>query len=356
MNNAKEFSGIKFDGIQILRAISALMVALYHIDFIYNLKINTAIGVDIFFVISGFIIMYTTQSNLDNYAKKRIIKIVPLYWILTILTFGAAYIVDGIVPYRPNGIELLKSLFFIPYSRDAIRAIDVTRPIVGPAHTLLNEMFFYLVFWISAKINHKKRGQITCGILMILIFIGNFFDVSAYATLRVWTSIRMIDFIIGIILFYIAKKLFEYNSFNMTKNIAVSKILIALGIISFMVVFTKINPIIRAILSGIVVLFFLTAFFKSLKAPNVLLRIGNISYSFYLIHYYVILVFKKFVNPMNEINIISILCACLAIIISLVIANFAYEIIEVKFAHYLKDKWINKKKNEDLKEHEKITV
>ena len=72
MNNAKEFSGIKFDGIQILRAISALMVALYHIDFIYNLKINTAIGVDIFFVISGFIIMYTTQSNLDNYAKKRI--------------------------------------------------------------------------------------------------------------------------------------------------------------------------------------------------------------------------------------------------------------------------------------------
>ena len=69
-----------------------------------------------------------------------------------------------------------------------------------------------------------------------------------------------------------------------------------------------------------------------------------------------ILVFKKFVNPMNEINIISILCACLAIIISLVIANFAYEIIEVKFAHYLKDKWINKKKNEDLKEHEKITV
>ena len=75
MNNAKEFSGIKFDGIQILRAISALMVALYHIDFIYNLKINTAIGVDIFFVISGFIIMYTTQSNLDNYAKKRIIKI-----------------------------------------------------------------------------------------------------------------------------------------------------------------------------------------------------------------------------------------------------------------------------------------
>lgn len=91
---------------------------------------------------------------------------------------------------------------------------------------------------------------------MILILIGNFFDVSAYATLRVWTSIRMIDFIIGIILFYIAKKLFEYNSFNMTKNIAVSKILIALGIISFMVVFTKINPIIRAILSGIVVLFF----------------------------------------------------------------------------------------------------
>ncbi|MFQ8785201.1 MAG: acyltransferase family protein [Clostridia bacterium] len=71
MNNAKEFSGIKFDGIQILRAISALMVALYHIDFIYNLKINTAIGVDIFFVISGFIIMYTTQSNLDNYAKKK---------------------------------------------------------------------------------------------------------------------------------------------------------------------------------------------------------------------------------------------------------------------------------------------
>ena len=117
----------------------------------------------------------------------------------------------------------MKSLFFIPYSRDAIRAIDVTRPIVGPAHTLLNEMFFYLVFWISAKINHKKRGQITCGILMILILIGNFFDVSAYATLRVWTSIRMIDFIIGIILFYIAKKLFEYCCNECEKKVHTQK-------------------------------------------------------------------------------------------------------------------------------------
>ena len=81
-------------------------------------------------------------------------------------------------------------------------------------------MFFYLVFWISAKINHKNRGKITSGILFLLIIIGKFFDVSNIAPLRVWTSLNMIDFISGIMLFYILKLLYKKNKFDIKKEYA----------------------------------------------------------------------------------------------------------------------------------------
>ena len=47
-------------------------------------------GVDIFFVISGFIMMYVTENNHKHFLLKRIIRIVPLYWIITFGVFTLA--------------------------------------------------------------------------------------------------------------------------------------------------------------------------------------------------------------------------------------------------------------------------
>lgn len=99
-------------------------------------KIPTGGGVSLFFTISGFLQMYTTQKKQKHFLVKRLIRIVPLYWIMTIATFVAMLIMPGIALGEASFEEFLKSLFFIPYQRTAMKSADVVRPMVGPGWTL----------------------------------------------------------------------------------------------------------------------------------------------------------------------------------------------------------------------------
>ena len=73
----------KIENIQVLRFIAAFSVMMVHLP-VFEFG---AWGVDIFFVISGFIMMYITEYNNKNFLIKRIIRIVPLYWLLTLAVF-----------------------------------------------------------------------------------------------------------------------------------------------------------------------------------------------------------------------------------------------------------------------------
>ena len=78
-----------------------------------------AAGVDIFFVVSGFIIwVITAQRATDSltFLKRRIVRIIPMYWLFTFIT--AAIYLTVLQDAYPDGISaehVLKSLFFIPY-------------------------------------------------------------------------------------------------------------------------------------------------------------------------------------------------------------------------------------------------
>ncbi|HEX9432895.1 MAG TPA: acyltransferase [Burkholderiales bacterium] len=75
------------DSVQALRALAALCVVVYHVDFVAR----GAFGVDIFFVISGFIICHVTAADHDGFLRKRLIRIVPLYWTGTLCLFVLAF-------------------------------------------------------------------------------------------------------------------------------------------------------------------------------------------------------------------------------------------------------------------------
>src|SRR5271167_3100007 len=112
--------------IQYLRGIAALMVVWCHglrqvhgvSDFI-DIPTFGAYGVDIFFVISGFIMTVTTWDKPitpRQFFVLRIIRVVPLYWLVTLAAVGLAIAAPGAFrSLKFDAISIAKSLFFVPY-------------------------------------------------------------------------------------------------------------------------------------------------------------------------------------------------------------------------------------------------
>jgi exopolysaccharide production protein ExoZ len=153
--------------IQVLRAIAAIGVVLVHagIDFNYwghasiNWHIRGAAGVDLFFVISGFVMVYISKPHFGQgdtwmtFILRRIIRIVPLYWLVT--TF---YAFSGGHPLH----QIISSYLFIP-------DVEGAPPLLAQGWTLRYEMFFYLLFSMCLVFPLRMAVAIVCGMLVVLV-------------------------------------------------------------------------------------------------------------------------------------------------------------------------------------------
>lgn len=167
-------SGSTLWGIQYARAAAAIAVVAYHacnrvsIDFERG-----SFGVDVFFVISGFImwkIAGTKDVSPGGFMFDRIKRIVPLYWIATFVLIFAGF--SGIVPRDQNdlsSVSIFNSLFFIPYIADGATKIW---PILTPGWTLNYEMFFYAVFAVCLFLPFTKRLYGLTAIFVVLPILG----------------------------------------------------------------------------------------------------------------------------------------------------------------------------------------
>ena len=138
----------KIEIIQVLRFFAAFSVMMVHLPIIgFGIW-----GVDIFFVISGFIMMYVTENNQKNFLIKRIIRIVPLYWILTLGVFSIAIFYPDLLNNTTANFEhLIKSLFFVPFDKNSSGHF----PILFLGWTLNFEIIFYILFSISLFFQKK---------------------------------------------------------------------------------------------------------------------------------------------------------------------------------------------------------
>jgi exopolysaccharide production protein ExoZ len=174
--------------VQYLRAAAATLVVFYHAvgmaDRGYLPQIG-AFGVDIFFVISGFIMWTTTSKGMSatTFALHRLLRVVPIYWLLTVLFFLARG--------SATAPELLKSLAFIPYLSPKTGYIN---PIVAVGWTLNFEMLFYAIFTIALAIRH--RAMIIFSSLLLMVGAG-FFIHDPSPLLAVYTSPLLLEFIAG---------------------------------------------------------------------------------------------------------------------------------------------------------------
>ena len=161
--------------IQALRALAVYLVVLAHsLPTLAMGGIETArltfglAGVDVFFVISGFIMVVTTdtrETQPGDFIWHRITRVVPLYWVLTLVVFGVALAAPSLVQAtRSNPVELVKSLFFIPF----VKSNGMVQPVVFVGWTLNYEMFFYLLFALSLVITARNL-RLGC---MLAVLIG----------------------------------------------------------------------------------------------------------------------------------------------------------------------------------------
>jgi exopolysaccharide production protein ExoZ len=190
--------------IQYLRAIAASIVV-YHHAFappalsVYYPSALGQFGVDIFFVISGYIMWTTTVGSGRGPASfwaARIVRVVPLYWFYTTLFLIAAVAVTG--QTEDLGLDyVLKSYLFVPTINSQTLFIV---PVYSLGWTLNFEMFFYLLFGLSLLLTGPAVRYFCLAVLFgALISAGHFLQPQQPIAIT-YTSPMLFDFLAGVTL------------------------------------------------------------------------------------------------------------------------------------------------------------
>jgi len=289
--------GKSIDGLQYLRGIAALMVVFFHSrSYFTDLAVWTGVGargVDIFFVISGFIMAHSTRhigpdSSIAResvvFLTKRIIRVVPLYWVALLWTSGPYWIdwlptasspLDLYQNHRTELTALIKDFFFIPHPSLDPEDDGDAYPIVIQGWTLNYEMFFYGLFALSMFFRSYRLIAASV-ILIVLVLSGRMHKFSEIAGLF-YTSKILIEFVFGMMVFHVYTKT-QHLTFDRTT-------LVVLGIIGFVLLNSGSivnDKFVLAPAAAIIALVFVHAFrgvhLRSLKL------LGDASYSIYLFH------------------------------------------------------------------------
>jgi exopolysaccharide production protein ExoZ len=168
-------------------------------NMIYTAKFGVA-GVHIFFVISGFIMVYTsfyprnTEFSSGRFLLRRFVRIFPIYWVYCLLYllyrhfFGPGYTVSN--------VDIFGSFLLLP---------GYSPVIIGPGWTLAYEVYFYLCFGL-AMILGLKRGIIVLALFFLSsIALGLVFQAEGAAARMVSNSL-LVEFLFGAGLAYVFLK------------------------------------------------------------------------------------------------------------------------------------------------------
>ncbi|MBB3924848.1 exopolysaccharide production protein ExoZ [Sphingobium jiangsuense] len=169
---------MKIRSIHYWRVVAALMVVVAH-TLLHPLPFPTpslrrlgSFGVLLFFVISGFIMVYTTgKANFDpwRFLRRRMERIVPLYWLVTFAVAALAIAAPWLLKNTEFSVrQLILSCLFIPYARGDGEIV----PLMKLGWSLNYEMFFYLVFACASRLRAAARVAAVTGVFLLLVLLG----------------------------------------------------------------------------------------------------------------------------------------------------------------------------------------
>ncbi|MDD5269249.1 MAG: acyltransferase [Methylococcales bacterium] len=329
----------QYDGIQALRFLAALLVVITHSSFYASERLGThnmiwgngADGVDIFFVISGFVMVISSRNLIDiplgwaRFAIQRLTRIIPLYWLATSVKVIVLLFSAEVLTIRTFDIgDIVNSYFFIPYKKTP----QLIEPFLGVGWTLTFEMFFYLVFTIALLI--RVNIYIFVGILMALISVLSLFRPESYPVWMFLLNPIVLEFWFGMIIGYFALN----NKFITPFFGVVFSVLCLLWII-----FKPHLGLSRVIMSGIpsaILIFSVVSIepYIQNKIPRLVLFFGAASYSLYLFHPLIAPAVPILLNKIHaQILILSIV---MSTITALTASAIVYRYFELSITHAVK--------------------
>lgn len=336
--------------VQILRFFAALLVVTMHATEAVILRANApesffwnhgSVGVDIFFVISGFVMTLLSPRPRESFSenintavdfiKKRLLRIVPMYWFFTILklilvTLLPAMALRTII----SSDHILLSFVFWP----AVNSVGLIQPFLPVGWTLNFEMFFYFVFSLAIMFSISKFWF--CLTVFLVIYLASIIFPDSTALLFFAQSISY-DFLLGILIgsFIIA---------DIKVNSVVSLLLFSVATIILFLP-THYSPVerffYRSVMAALAVFGFVLLEHKIRKVRwlRELTIFGDASYSIYLAHTFVV---PSTVFLLNRFGVgtYSVLCM-FAIILAILGGYTSYQYLERPFTKFLKQRYFS---------------
>jgi exopolysaccharide production protein ExoZ len=163
----------RWESLHFLRAAASLVVVAHHVPQFLATRVPYAVdqfdagavGVDIFFVISGFVMYCATARRpppWQDFLAKRAIRVIPMYWLVTIAVTAAVWCVpSAFAQFRVPGDAFVKSLLFVPvYDPQG----DI-RPVIAVGWTLHFELMFYALVSLALPFSGRRASLVAAAIV-----------------------------------------------------------------------------------------------------------------------------------------------------------------------------------------------
>lgn len=164
------------EGIRHLRGVAALLVVIFHATEMQRIggmpagwpSQALAAGVDVFFVLSGFLMVRTTKpgASASDFLRRRAERILPMYWLLTVSLAVPLLLKPSLSERSIDLATILSSLVFLP-SYLGPNTLQTT--VIPVGWTLVYEAFFYALFAAGIALKVGSRGVIAVIVVLALL-------------------------------------------------------------------------------------------------------------------------------------------------------------------------------------------
>lgn len=316
--------------IQMLRAVAAIMVVFHHaiahyeamggkITIIQTISEWGFLGVDIFFIISGFIMAYTTFNkernfiNAKTFFKHRLFRIYLGYWPFFFMMLITLYMTN---PQQLSSLDIIGSFFLIN--------ADMFQLILPVSWSLSYELYFYFLFLFTFLFSKEQLYFLIPGFIGIILFLVLYSFFNSGFKQSFFYSPFLLEFFAGVLLYM-------YRSYLTKLWMLPLALLLAIIAYGYGITYEEKNGLLRVLTFGMGAFFIvLSALILEEKnlyhAGGKFEALGNASYTLYLSHHIILQYFyftglrglfthDNIIAPLMGLLIIILLCIIFSLIV-----------------------------------------